>query len=480
MRGSGLRSQLFRAIGVVVLICVALTIGLGVLLTHRAVEHATLKDLGQQADVVAAAQSSGVSPVVPARIRESLASEGEHILYNPEDLPEWAQKELAENRPAQGTMHYGVPSAPYYFAARRGNPGTLILLKPQSTTESLLSPYVWGLLIAAAAGGLLAAVAAFLLARRISRPVDRIAAAARTLARGTHPEPVPVEGATEIATLAGAFNDLAAQLQKAQEAERNFLLSVSHELKTPLTAIAGYAEALRDGAVNANDAAETIVAEAERLGRLVGDLLDLARMNRTDFAVHPTEIDLGEVAAEARRLERLVRDLLDLARMNRTDFSVHNSEIDLAEVADDAVRRYEQQAESFGVELRAVADRAAPAIADADRVLQIVSNLVENALRLTPPGGEVRVVAAPGVLRVEDTGPGIAETDTEHAFERFYLHERYGLERKVGTGLGLAIVKELTLAMGGDVGVESRPGTLTVFTVRLRIPKVAARETLPA
>jgi two-component system sensor histidine kinase BaeS len=443
MRGSGLRSQLFRAIGVVVLICVALTIGLGVLLTHRAVEHATLKDLGQQADVVAAAQSSGVSPVVPARIRESLASEGEHILYNPEDLPEWAQKELAENRPAQGTMHYGVPSAPYYFAARRGNPGTLILLKPQSTTESLLSPYVWGLLIAAAAGGLLAAVAAFLLARRISRPVDRIAAAARTLARGTHPEPVPVEGATEIATLAGAFNDLAAQLQKAQEAERNFLLSVSHELKTPLTAIRGYAEAVEDGAVEPREAAAT-------------------------------------VAAEARRLERLVRDLLDLARMNRTDFSVHNSEIDLAEVADDAVRRYEQQAESFGVELRAVADRAAPAIADADRVLQIVSNLVENALRLTPPGGEVRVVAAPGVLRVEDTGPGIAETDTEHAFERFYLHERYGLERKVGTGLGLAIVKELTLAMGGDVGVESRPGTLTVFTVRLRIPKVAARETLPA
>jgi len=443
MRGSGLRSQLFRAIGVVVLICVALTIGLGVLLTHRAVEHATLKDLGQQADVVAAAQSSGVSPVVPARIRESLASEGEHILYNPEDLPEWAQKELAENRPAQGTMHYGVPSAPYYFAARRGNPGTLILLKPQSTTESLLSPYVWGLLIAAAAGGLLAAVAAFLLARRISRPVDRIAAAARTLARGTHPEPVPVEGATEIATLAGAFNDLAAQLQKAQEAERNFLLSVSHELKTPLTAIRGYAEAVEDGAVEPREAAAT-------------------------------------VAAEARRLERLVRDLLDLARMNRTDFSVHNSEIDLAEVADDAVRRYEQQAESFGVELRAVADRAAPAIADADRVLQIVSNLVENALRLTPPGGVVRVVAAPGVLRVEDTGPGIAETDTEHAFERFYLHERYGLERKVGTGLGLAIVKELTLAMGGDVGVESRPGTLTVFTVRLRIPKVAARETLPA
>jgi two-component system OmpR family sensor kinase len=443
MRGERLRSQLFRAIGVVVLICVALTIGLGVLLTHRAVEHATLKDLAQQTDVIAAAQSSGVSSLVPARIREQLSAENEKVLYDPRDLPEWARKRLAHNEPAQGTLTYGVPSASYYFAARRGNPGTLILLKPKSTTKSLLSPYVWGLLIAAAAGGLLAAAAAFQLARRISRPVDRIAAAARTLAQGTQPEPVPVEGATEIATLAGAFNDLAVQLQRAQEAERNFLYSVSHELKTPLTAIRGYAEAVEDGAVEPREAAAT-------------------------------------VAAEARRLERLVRDLLDLARMNRTDFSVHNTEIDLGEVAEDAVRRYGQQAAGFGVALMAVTEESAPAIGDADRVLQIVSNLVENALRLTPAGGEVRVVAAPGVLRVEDTGPGLAEGDTERAFERFYLHERYGLERKVGTGLGLAIVKELTLAMGGDVGVESRPGTLTVFTVRFRVPKVAARETLPA
>jgi two-component system sensor histidine kinase BaeS len=218
---------------------------------------------------------------------------------------------------------------------------------------------------------------------------------------------------------------------------------VSHELKTPLTAIRGYAEAVEDGAVDPRDAAAT-------------------------------------VAAEAKRLERLVGDLLDLARMNRTDFSVHNSEIDLAEVAEDAVRRYGKQAAGFGVALIALTDASAPAVADADRVLQIVSNLVENALRLTPPGGEVRVIAEPGLLRVEDTGPGLAEDDTEHAFERFYLHERYGRERQVGTGLGLAIVKELALAMGGDVDVESRPGTLTVFTVRLRVPRVAARETLPA
>jgi two-component system sensor histidine kinase BaeS len=208
---------------------------------------------------------------------------------------------------------------------------------------------------------------------------------------------------------------------------------VSHELKTPLTAIRGYAEAVEDGAIDAREAAAT-------------------------------------VAQEAARLERLVRDLLDLARMNKTDFSVHPTEIDLAEVAEDAVRRYQAQAELFGVELATVADGAAPAIADADRVLQVISNLVENALRLAPRGGSVRVVTAPGLVRVEDTGPGLEDADRARAFERFYLHERYGRERPVGTGLGLAIVKELTEAMGGRVSVESEPGRLTAFSIRLRQP----------
>jgi two-component system, OmpR family, sensor kinase len=439
MFGSGLRSRLFQAIGLVVLICVAFTIGIGLVLTQREVKKSALRDLAHQVDLIAANQGVSTAKVLQQRIQKILnrAAQREIFLYEPRDLPPWAQERVMHH-PVQGTMSFRGDQ--YYFAARKGNPGALILLRQQ---RSLLSGYVWGLLIAAAAGGLLAALAAFILARRISRPVDRVSAAARSLAQGTHPEPVPVEGAAEIATLAGAFNDLAAQLQRAQEAERNFLLSVSHELKTPLTAIRGYAEAVEDGAVDAREAAAT-------------------------------------VASEARRLERLVHDLLDLARMNRTDFSVHNTDIDLAEVAEDAVRRYEQQAETFGVELHAVADAPAPAIGDADRVLQVVSNLVENALRLTPPGGEVRVVTAPGELRVEDTGPGLAEPDTERAFERFYLHERYGLERRVGTGLGLAIVKELTLAMGGSVDVESRPGTLTVFTVRFGVPKVAARETLPA
>ncbi len=434
-----LRTRLFQAIGLIVVLCVGLTLGLGLLLTRRAVDHATLQDVAHQASLIAARERAALSPFTDLRpVRPIFAEQHETYRLDARPLPQSARDELARGKPAQGSV--SLRGRDYFFAAQRVGGKTFVLLRPKSVTTSSWVPFVEGLLIAALAGAALAAAAAFLLARRIARPVHRVAQASRSLARGTRPEPVPVEGATELATLARAFNDLAEQLARARESERAFLLSVSHELKTPLTAIRGYAEALQDGAVEPREAAAT-------------------------------------VAVEAARLERLVRDLLDLARMNRTDFSVHNAEIDLAEVADDAVRRYEQQADAFGVALTAVSDGSAPAFADADRVLQVVSNLLENALRLTPRGGEVRVVALPGLLRVEDTGPGLQPEEREHAFERFYLHERYGRERSVGTGLGLAIVKELTEAMGGTVEVTSAPGRLTTFAVRLAVP---AREPAPA
>ena len=421
------------------MLCVGLTLGLGLVLTRRAVDEATLKDVAHQASLIVARERVAVSPFTDLQpVRPIFAEQHETYRLDARSLPQAARDALAQRRPAQGSVRIG--GSDYYFAAERVGAKTFVLLRPKSVTTSSWEPFVEALLIAALAGAALAAAAALLLARRIARPVRRVAEASRSLARGARPEPVPVEGATELATLATAFNDLAEQLTRARESERTFLLSVSHELKTPLTAIRGYAEALHDGAVEPREAATTVAVEAERL-------------------------------------ERLVRDLLDLARMNRTDFSVHLGEIDLAEAAEDAVHRYEQQADAFGVTLAAIADGPAPAFADADRVLQVVSNLVENALRLTPRGGEVRVVALPGLLRVEDTGPGLRPEEREHAFERFYLHERYGRERSVGTGLGLAIVKELTEAMGGSVEVASTPGRLTTFAVRLAVP---AREPEPA
>jgi len=363
---TSLRTRLFQAIALIVVLCVGLTLGLGLVLTRRAVDDATLQDVAHQAALIAERERVSVSPFTYLKpLQPYLAKQHEIYRTDASFLSDPAQTLLRHGHAAQGSVT--VDGTPYFFAAQPVRGQAFVLLRPKSSTKSQWSPFLRALLIAALAGAALAAVFAFVLARRISGPVHRVAEAARTLARGTRPAPVPVEGAAELATLATAFNDLAEQLARAREAERSFLLSVSHELKTPLTAIRGWAEALGEGAVDARDAAET-------------------------------------VAAEAARLERLVRDLLDLARMNRTDFSVHPSEIDLAEVAADAVRRYQQQAAAFGVELVAVSEGRAPAVADADRALQVVSNLVENALRLTPRGGEVRVVTAPGVPRVEDTG----------------------------------------------------------------------------
>jgi two-component system sensor histidine kinase BaeS len=427
-----LRARLFAAIGVIVALSVAVTLALGLVLTRRATADATRKDLGHQAALIVGEERNALSPLTHLpQLRPYLARQHERYVLDPKVLPRRAQDDLAAGKLTTGSIR--LDRTDYYFAAEPVGKRAFILLRPKSLDSTGWTPFVEAIVTAALVGGALAAAAAWFLARRIVRPVSRVAAAARSLAGGRRPEPIPQEGAAELATMAGAFNDLAEQLTRAREAERSFLLSVSHELKTPLTAIAGYAEALRDGAVAADDAAATIATEAERLGRLVGDLLDLARMNTTGFSVHP-------------------------------------SEIDLAEVAEDAVRRYEPQAEAFGVALSVVAEGPAPATADADRVLQVVSNLVENALRLTPAGGDVRVVATPGQLRVEDTGPGLARDDLDRAFERFHLHARYGQERPVGTGLGLALVKELTQAMGGSVEVRSEPGRLTVFTVRLPVP----------
>jgi len=275
----------------------------------------------------------------------------------------------------------------------------------------------------------MAAVLSFLLARSIVRPLQRVAAATRALAADERHEPLETEGTTELASLAAAFNQMVEQLASSRDAERAFLLSVSHELKTPLTAIRGYAEGLAEGAFEPGEAARVI-------------------------------------ATESGRLERLVRDLLDLARMNRAEFSVRSEAVDLAEVAREAARRHEPTARELGVELRAIAEEAWVS-GDADRVLQIASNLVENALRETPAGGSVTVEADGSRLVVSDTGPGIPSEDLPHAFERFYLYDKIGRDRLIGSGLGLAIVRQLATAMGGTVGVKSSDAG-TTFTVALR------------
>jgi two-component system sensor histidine kinase BaeS len=282
-------------------------------------------------------------------------------------------------------------------------------------------------LAAAAAAG-----ASLLVARQITRPVARLARGLGELTSGSSPAPLVVEGAGELRRLAGSFNDMAEQLRHAREAERSFLLSVSHELKTPITAVRGYAEGLADDAVPVQEAARFI-------------------------------------EAESRRLERLVQDLLDLARLDQRTFTVRLSTFDLADTVREVARRYERQAAGDGVDLRIQATPGSTASGDPDRVAQVVSNLTENALRNVPEGGWVRLTTGPGRIEVADSGPGLSTEELPHAFERFYLHSRYRLRRHVGTGLGLAIVRELAEAMGGTVSVESPEGGGTTFTLSLPV-----------
>ena len=306
-RRRSLRTNLFVAIVLVVVLSIGLMLVVGAVLTRRQVEHATLEGLAHQADVLNAREVFSILPLNHLRPLNKLvlAKQQEQAiavnnLRKPSPyLPGDTLRRVRQGQDVNGTER--INGTDYFFAARRigEGPKALVLLRPRSRGNSAFYPFLVGLLIAAGAGIALAALAAFLLARRIVRPVRRVVDATRHLAEARDAEPVPIEGAYEIASLARAFNEMAEQLARARAAEKQFLLSVSHELKTPLTAIRGYAEGVADGAFHMDEAVETISIEAARLERLVRDLLDLARMNRTDFSIHREKVDLATIAREA-------------------------------------------------------------------------------------------------------------------------------------------------------------------------------------
>lgn len=344
-------------------------------------------------------------------------------------LPAEAYAELRDDGSANGRAE--IDGERQIFSARRVGPAVVLVSRPDSLTTDDFSDYLGGLLLAGAIAAALAGLAAALLARRLTAPIARVGDAARSLAEGRDPGRLPHEKTAELAALSDSFNDMSDQLARSREAERAVLLSVSHELRTPLTAIRGYAEGLEDGTVDPQTAASVVGREADRLGRLVGDLLALVK------------------------LEQGVLD-------------IRSEQVDLAEAAREAERRLRPQAKASEVTVTVQADGGAiGATADADRVVQVVSNLVENAIRVTPAGGSVTVGVAPGAITVSDTGPGIPAEDLEHAFDRFHLRRRHGRGSPDGAGLGLAIVRELTEAMGGSVAVESSSGAGATFTVRL-------------
>ncbi len=273
----------------------------------------------------------------------------------------------------------------------------------------------------------------------LARPLRRTSAAAHELRLGRRDVRVPVEGPAEVAEVAGAVNDLADALARSEARRREFLLSVSHELRTPLTAVRGFAESLADGVVTGDGvpaAGATIVAEADRLERLVGDLGELARLESDDFRLDVRPVDLSVLGREAAAV-------------------------------------WSARARAAGVVFRLEApDDPVCVRADARRLRQVVDGLAENALRVTPTGAPLVVAVRPGgVLQVRDGGPGLGAEDYAVVFDRGALHERYRGHRPVGAGgVGLALVHGLVTRMGGMIAATPAPEGGACFTVTLPPP----------
>ena len=239
-------------------------------------------------------------------------------------------------------------------------------------------------------------------------------------------------GGDEVALLARSVNEMASTLERSRDLERHFLLSVSHDLRTPLTSIRGYGEAIADGAApDTARAAEIIVGESKRLERLVGDLLELAKLDARQLSLHPVRTDVAE----------LVGDIVD---------------------------GFRPAAAEAGVSIDAITDRPAMADVDPDRLGQAVANLVENAL--THTSSIIRVVVRTDDARVSvvvtDDGAGIAPDDLPRVFEPLYVGRRTP-RRQVGSGLGLAIVRELVTAQGGEVEAGDEPAGGARLEIRL-------------
>jgi two-component system sensor histidine kinase BaeS len=302
------------------------------------------------------------------------------------------------------------------------------------------------------------AVVAAVLARRISAPLRRAVATTTQMAAGAFDARVPVGPGDdpELRELAEAINAMGDALARARGLERQFLLSVSHDLRTPLTSIRGYAEALAEGATDdVAGAAGVITTEARRLERLVQDLLDLARLDARAFSLELAPVDVGAV----------VRASVDALRPVARE---HGIAVDVAAGGGPDV----------------VADAAAPATivqGDADRLSQVIGNVVENGLRFAASRLDVTVGADTSsvTVAVTDDGPGIPADDLGRVFDRHFSSDRRP-GRRLGSGLGLAIVAELTRAMGGDVRAESPVSAAGGTRIVVRLPRAAPSWAAPA
>lgn len=302
--------------------------------------------------------------------------------------------------------------------------------------EELLAPLI--------RAGFLALAGAFIIswfmAKWITRPLMKISQSAEKIAVGTY-ETVPIEGPSEVRQLALVINDMSHKVEDSLKSQKDFVANVSHELKTPLTSIQGFSQAVYDGTVHTKKdvrhAAEVVLNETDRLNVLVDDLLTLAKLDAGTMAMTKTEIEINE----------LVKNVVERFR-----FEFEKKEIKLLDSYTKPVYL----------------------VADGTRLAQVFSNLVDNAIKFSKPKSSVKTnVSRNGnsvLFSVTDSGPGISEKEIKRIFERFYQIDK---SRSGGTGrgigLGLAIAKQIVEAHEGEISVSSKVGEGSTFMVKLPI-----------
>ncbi len=359
----------------------------------------------------------------------------------PTDTIDWQSNKRMnfEFTPPGAAKTYLAVANPLRLSGRSGKEsvqfGSLVVAKPKTELNHRLITLLERLAAASVGGLLVAGLLSWYLSRRITRPVLALSDAADEISRGHYDVALPETGGGEIGHLANRFGEMAARLKEAEEQERNFLMSVSHELRTPLTAIHGHVEALREGVAD-------------------------------DPESRSASLDV--IALEAGRLDRLVGDILDLAKLEANRFTVLREEVDMGRLCDQAYAAFGEEARRRGIEYDKRIDEAPTIVSDGDRLLQIISNLLSNAFRWTPDGGHVELgLAAENgsvSVAVDDSGPGISLHQRERIFRPFWSGDH------AGTGLGLTIASELAVALGGKIVLESEPGRGSRFELVLPRP----------
>ena len=310
----------------------------------------------------------------------------------------------------------------------------LVLAVPRPSMLAVLGSLTWPFLLATGISLVISLLISLWLGRSIYRPLAAVKTAAQRVAQGDYSQRVPEEGPAEVKELAASFNHMAGEVEQSQMRLRHFVADVSHELKSPLTSIQGFAQALLDGTA----ADEETRAKASHI-----------------------------IDSEARRLKRQVDELLELSRMQSGQAAMLQTPVDVNDVLTQSIEIYAMQAKEKLVELRLYTKPDLIVMGDADRLEQVFNNLLDNAIKNSPSSSVVNITSSPSEdtvrITVSDSGPGIPADHLPHVFERFY--QVPGV--RTGVGLGLTIAREIVLAHGGTIEVSNQPGEGARFTVRL-------------